>query len=82
MLYVDIVKDLKEVSNNNRLFICADDATILVPSDLNIGLEDEFENVKQWAKDNRMILNFLITKEIVFERCNPRLFLCPSPIDY
>ena len=46
----------------------------------DIDLEDEFENVKQWAKDNRMTLNFLKTKEIVFRRPNPKLFVYPSPL--
>ena len=46
----------------NRLFKYADDTTVLVPSDSDVGLEDEFENVKQWAKDNKMILGLILTK--------------------
>jgi len=49
MLYVVMAKDLKAVSSIDRLFKYADDTTVLVPSDSDIGLEDEFENVKQWA---------------------------------
>ena len=62
------------------MFKYADDTTVLVPSDSDVDLEDEFENVKQWAKDNKMILNITKTKEIVFRRPNPRLSLHPSPL--
>jgi len=58
MLYVVMAKDLKARSKVNRLLKYADDTTLLVPSNSDVDLEDEFENVKQWAKDNRMILNF------------------------
>jgi len=80
MLYVVMAKDLKTVSPSNRLFKYADDTTVLVPSDSDVGLEDEFENIKQWARDNKMILNITKTKEIVFRRPNPRLSLHPSPL--
>jgi len=82
MLYVVMAKDLKAVSSINRLFKYADDTTVLVPSDSDIGLEDEFENVKQWAKDDKMILIITKTKEIVFRRPNPRLSLHPSPLPH
>jgi len=80
MLYVVMAKDLKTVSPSNRLFEYADDTTVLVPSDSDVGLEDEFLNIKQWARDNKMILNITKTKEIVFRCPNPRLLLHPSPL--
>ena len=84
MLYFVMAKDLKAVSPINRLFKYADDTTVLVPSDSesDVGLEYEFENVNQWAKDNKMILNITKTKEIVFRRPNPRLSLHPSPLPH
>jgi len=81
-LYLVMAKDLKALSRINRLFKYADDTTVLVPSDSDVGLEDEFENVMQWAKDNKMILNINKTKEIVFRRPNPRLSLDPSPLPH
>jgi len=81
MLHVVMAKDLKAVSPINILFKYADDTTVL-PSDSDVGLEDKFENVKQWAKDNKMILNITKTKEIVFRRPNPRLSLHPSPLPH
>jgi len=82
MLYVVMAKDPKAVSPINRLFKYADDTTVLVPSYSDVGLEDEFKNVKQWAKDNKMVLNINKTKEIVFRRPNPRLSLHPSPLPH
>ena len=40
-LHVVMAKDLKAVSPINRLFKYADDTTVL-PSDSDVGLEDEF----------------------------------------
>ena len=77
-----MAKDLKAVSPINRLFKYADDTTVLVPSDSDVGLENEFENVKQWAKDNKMIFNITKTKKIVFRRPNPRLSLHRSPLSH
>ena len=78
----DLTKDLKAVSPIKRLFKYADDTTVLVPSDSDVDLEDEFANVKQWTKDNKMMLNIIKTKEIVFRRPNPRLSLHPSPLPH
>ena len=44
-----------------------------MPSDSDIDLVEEFNNVKQWAEENKMILNLQKTKEIVFRLPNPRL---------
>jgi len=52
----------------------------VVPSDSNIDLVEEFNNVKQWAEENKMILNLQKTKEIVFRWPNPRLDIYPDPI--
>jgi len=82
MLYVVMPKDLKAVLPINRLLKYADDTTVLVPSDSDVGLGDEFKNVKQWAKNNKMILNITKTKEIVSSRPNPRLSLHPSPLPH
>ena len=49
-------------------------------SDSDIDLVEEFNNVKQWAEENKMILNLQKTKEIVFRRPNPRLDIYPDPI--
>jgi len=58
----------------------ADDTNILVPSDSDIDLLEEFDHVKLWADDKNMLINLLKTKEIVFRRPNPRLHISPLPI--
>ena len=58
----------------------ADDTNLVVPSDSDIDLVEEFNNVKQWAEENKMILDLQKTKEIVFRRPNPRLDIYPDPI--
>ena len=52
MLYVVMAKDLKVLSKVNRLLKYADNTTLLVASNSDVELEDEFENVKQWANDS------------------------------
>ena len=80
MLYVT-AKDVKVLSQVSRLLKYANGITLLVPSNSDVDLEDEFENVKQWAKDIRMILNSSKTREIVFRRSNPKtLFVYQSPL--
>jgi len=74
MLYIVMAKDLRALSKVNRLLKYA--TSLLVPSNSDVELDDEFENVKQWAKDNRMILNSSKTKEIVFRR--PNQIICIS----
>ena len=60
-------------------FKYADDTTLLVPEHTDVQLEDEFQALKHWAANNKMILNMLKTKEIVFHRPNPCLY-APPPL--
>ena len=64
----------------NILLKYADDTSLLVPSDSDTDLVDEFDNIKRWAAQNHMVINLLKTKELVFRRPNPRLVL-PVPLD-
>jgi len=80
MLYVVMASDLKAKSVFNRLAKCADDTTVLVPNDSNIGLEEEFANIQQWASINKMKIDLAKTKEIVFKRPNPRLSVHLAPV--
>jgi len=52
----------------------ADDTNLLVPSDSDVGIAEEFNHVKHWADENRMVtgINILKINEIVFRRPNPR----------
>ena len=37
------------------------------PQHTNTGLEEEFLHIQRWAKENKLKINYLKTKEIVFE---------------
>ena len=65
----------------NKLCKYADDTTLIVPSNSDICLTEEFDNVKNWAEENKLMINFKKTTEVVFRRPNPKLFIHPDPID-
>lgn len=60
----------------------------MVAEDTDVRLTDEFENIKKWACDNKMIINLSKTQGIVFHRINPRPSspsrhsLYPDPLAY
>jgi hypothetical protein len=81
-MYIVHESDLRLISRVNILFKYADDTNVLVPEITDVCLADEFENIKKWASDNKMIINLNKTKEIVFHRPNPRHSLCPDPLAY
>ena len=71
-LYVIQESDLKTLSVINILMKYADDTNLLAPSCTDVSLEEEYLNVKRWAATNKMIINSIKTKEIVFRRPNLR----------
>jgi len=42
---------------------------------------DEFDNIREWALENTMIINLDKMIEIFFHRPNPKLFVYPAPIE-
>jgi Reverse transcriptase (RNA-dependent DNA polymerase) len=80
--YVIMASDLRALSRTiNKLFKYADDTTLLVPEHTDFSLEDEFIALQRWADSNKMILNLLKTKEIVFHRPDPRMYIPPVPLN-
>jgi len=55
MLYAIMESDLDTISLLNMLIEYADDTNLLVPSDSNVGLAEEFSHVKHWADESRSI---------------------------
>jgi len=54
----------------------ADDTAMLVyPDQTEVSFADEFSNIKEWSKQNRLTINICKTKEIVFHRPNPIDFM-------
>ena len=62
------------------MFKYADDTNLLVPAYSDVSLLSVFEHVKQWAADNKTIINISKTKELVFQRPSLRHFLAPSVV--
>ena len=82
MLFVVMESDLSTMSSMNILLKYADDTSLLVPSDCDTDLVDEFDNIKRWAAQNHMVINLRKkNKELVLRRPNPRLVVLPVPVD-
>jgi len=80
MLYAVMKSDLQAISRLNTLFRYADDTT-LVPKHTDVSIHDEFEHVKVWASVNKLLLNHLKTKEIVFRRPRALHFHIPPALE-
>jgi len=65
----------------NYLLKYAHDCTLLNPELANTSLELEMINVLDWAKINKMLINFIKTKYVVLHRPNPRNYMPPPELD-
>ena len=72
--------DLKPLSIINIICKYADDTSLLTPQHTNTGLEEEFLHIQSWVKENRLKINTLKTKEIVFRRPSLRPYVPPTLI--
>jgi len=73
--------DLKALCSDNVLITFADDADLLVPENSKVDVADEFVHIKKWAVINKMFINLVTTKEIVFHRPNPKHIVYPAAMD-
>jgi hypothetical protein len=80
MLFTVMVSDLRPICADNDLIKYADDCTLLVPENSNTDLSVEFEAVKAWAAENKLCINLVKTKEIVFHRPTPHHPIPPPPM--
>ena len=78
MMYIMFASDLKTVSKMNVLCKYADDTTLIVGELSDVSVETEFNNIKQWATDNKLKLNLSKTKELIFHK--PRLDCNTLPV--
>lgn len=70
-LFIIYTMDLKAISAYNTILKYADDTTLLVPQNSSVTLQAEFSHILDWSSNNKLKINKLKTKEIVFHR--PRL---------
>ena len=68
------------MSLSNLLMKYADDTNLLVPCCTDVEIDQEFLNVQDWAKRNKMTLNLTKTKEIIFRRPSARRSLVLPPL--
>jgi hypothetical protein len=47
---------------NSVIFKFADETGLLVPEKSDVPMQDEFANVQEWARSNKMMINFAKTK--------------------
>ena len=80
-LFSIFISDLRPISSNNDMVKFADDVTIIAPAGSGTDISDEFNNVKQWASDNKMTVNFMKTKELVFRRPRPSAGFLPPCLE-
>jgi Reverse transcriptase (RNA-dependent DNA polymerase) len=80
-LYILHKSNLQPLSSINVLLKYADDTSLLVPEITDLSISQEFENIKKWAIDNKMLINSRKTKDIVFRRPNPYQVLQVNPVD-
>ena len=73
--------DLRTISELNDIFKYADDTTLLVSEHTDVDLNSEFNDIKQWAATNDLIINSNKTKEVVFRQPRVSCFHLPAAID-
>ena len=69
-LFIIDTHDLKAISDRNKLLAYADDTDLLVPSNSDTTMADEFDNILTWTNNNKMAINISKTKQIIFRRPN------------
>ena len=74
------IADLRPTGSTNYITKYADDSSLLVPENHDVGLYDELQNVLKWTEVNKMQVNMAKTKEIVFHRLNAGNVLLPSEL--
>ena len=58
-----------------------DDTTLLVPEMCDVKIEHELATIVKWSNANKLQLNLVKTKEIVFRRPSMHLDIMPVPLD-
>jgi hypothetical protein len=75
------VSELKTIDCANFLLEYADDSTLICPENSVISVKDEMASLVSWSTENKLEINLLKTKEMVFHRLSPRHFIpLPPPL--
>jgi hypothetical protein len=79
-LFIMFACDLKPIDSLNYLMKYADDSTLICPEKYIVLVEGEMAKSVRWSAANKLVINLLKTKEMVFHESNPRLFIPPPPL--
>ena len=81
MLYTVYSSDLKAAAGKDTILVkYADDTTLIYPGQTDVSFANEFKNIQERAKQNRLNINISKTREITFHRPNPHKRLLPAPM--
>jgi hypothetical protein len=70
-LSILLESDLHPLSVKKLIFKYADDTNLLVPQHSDFSIVDEINHIQDWARQNKMIIIYTKTKEIVFHKPHP-----------
>ena len=78
MLFIIFISDLRPGGESNKIVKYADDASMLVPKNTDVQINDEFDKIVAWASENKLGINMAKTKEIVFHLSplTPKIYYC------
>ena len=68
------------IGSTNYIINYADDSRLSVSENYDVDISEELRNVLKWREHNKMQVNMIKTKEIVFHRSNDRNVLFPSEL--
>lgn len=66
--FIAMIADLQPSHKTTKLCKYADDLTVVIPGSLSFHGNDEIENIKLWAIQNKLFINTAKSKEIVLRR--------------
>ena len=64
-LFTICIIDLQPLDATNHIYKYADDSSLLIPEKCDIDISEELENVLKWANENKLKINFAMTKELI-----------------
>ena len=78
--FLCLISDLKPLDIINILLKYADDCNLMCPENTPTSVEQEMQHILQWASTNKLLLNLIKTKEMIFHWPAPKLFVFPAEL--
>jgi hypothetical protein len=81
VLFIMFAFDLVTLDELDYLLKYADDVNLVNPENVTASLETEIANIMEWARRNKMMVNMVKTKEMIFHQPNSKLSAFPNQLD-